>query len=69
GKGIGTRLLRKAMEGARRRGFGSILVKTEQINDRAIRFYKNAGFVESGKDIEKVGRVKVQLQILVKRLR
>jgi ribosomal protein S18 acetylase RimI-like enzyme len=68
GRGIGSRLLRKALDGAKRRGFGSVLVKTEAINDRAIRFYRKAGFVESTKLVEKVGRVKVALQLLTKKL-
>jgi ribosomal protein S18 acetylase RimI-like enzyme len=68
GKGIGTRLLRKSMEGAKRRGYRTAIVKTETVNDRAIDFYKKAGFVESGKEVEKVGRTKVALQVLVKRL-
>lgn len=69
GKGIGTRLIRKAAEGARKRGFTSMQVKTEVINDRAISFYKKAGFTESGRKVEKVGRTKVALQVLVKKLR
>lgn len=69
GKGIGTKLIRKATEGARKRGFTSIQVKTEAINDRAISFYKKAGFTESSRKAEKVGRTKVTLQVLVKKLR
>jgi ribosomal protein S18 acetylase RimI-like enzyme len=69
GKGIGTRLVRKTVEAARRRGFTSMLVKTEVINDRAIGFYRKAGFVESEKTVEKVGRTKVALRIMVKKLR
>ena len=69
GKGVGTRLLRKSVEGARRRGLTSIRVKTETSNSRAIGFYKKAGFVESGKAVEKVGRARVELRVLVKRLK
>lgn len=69
GRGIGTKLIRKAVEGARRRGFTSMLVKTEVVNDRAIGFYKKAGFVESSKAVEKVGRTRVALQVLIKKLR
>jgi ribosomal protein S18 acetylase RimI-like enzyme len=69
GRGIGTRLLRKSLEAARKRGFKTLFVKTEVVNDRAIRFYKKAGFTESGKTVEKVGGAKVALRILVKELR
>jgi ribosomal protein S18 acetylase RimI-like enzyme len=69
GRGIGTRLLRKSLEAARKRGFRTVSVKTEVVNDRAIGFYKKAGFTESGKTAEKVGRTKVALRILLKELR
>jgi ribosomal protein S18 acetylase RimI-like enzyme len=69
GRGIGTRLLRKSLEAARKRGFTTVFVKTEVVNDRAIEFYKKAGFTESGKTVEKVGRTRVALRILVKKLR
>jgi ribosomal protein S18 acetylase RimI-like enzyme len=69
GRGIGTRLLRKSLEAAKKRGFKTVFVKTEVVNDRAIGFYKKAGFTESGKTVEKVGRTKVALRILVKELR
>lgn len=69
GRGVGSRLLRKALDGARKRGFSSVLVKTEVTNERAINFYKKAGFTESGKAIERVGGNKVALRYLVKRLR
>ncbi len=68
GRGIGTRLLRKSLDGARRRRFHSVIVKTEAANDRAIRFYKKTGFFESSKVLEKVGRTRVSLQLLTKRL-
>jgi diamine N-acetyltransferase len=69
GMGIGTRLLRKSVEDAKRRGLARLQVKTERINERAIRFYKKAGFAESGKGIEKVGRTRIEVTVLVKRLR
>jgi len=47
GRGIGTRLLRKAVDAARKRGFYRLSVKTETANARAIGFYKKAGFTES----------------------
>ncbi len=68
GRGIGTKLLRKSLDGARRRRFHSVIVKTEVANERAIRFYKKAGFFESAKVLEKVGRARVNLQLLTKRL-
>jgi ribosomal protein S18 acetylase RimI-like enzyme len=68
GKGIGTRLVRKACETARRQGYRNVIVKTEAFNKRAIGFYKKNGFTESSKITEKVGRMKVPLQILERRL-
>ncbi|MGD1054680.1 MAG: GNAT family N-acetyltransferase [Nitrososphaerales archaeon] len=68
GRGVGTKLLRKAVGAAKRRGYFSMLVKTEVANERAIRFYRRAGFTESGKVVEKVGRTKVALRLMVKRL-
>jgi len=69
GRGVGTRLLRKAIDAARKRGFTSILVKTEVKNERAIRFYRNNGFTESGKALEKIGASKVSLRLMERRLR
>jgi ribosomal protein S18 acetylase RimI-like enzyme len=68
GKGIGTRLARKALEVAKKQGFNHMIVKTEVFNRRAIGFYKNNGFTESGKTVEKLGRMKVPLQVLERRL-
>jgi ribosomal protein S18 acetylase RimI-like enzyme len=69
GRGIGTRLIRKAIDVARKQGFREINVKTELFNKRAIGFYKKNGFTESGRITEKVGRMKVPLQVLERRLR
>jgi ribosomal protein S18 acetylase RimI-like enzyme len=69
GKGVGSRLLRKALDSARKRGFNSVRVKTEATNERAISFYRKAGFTESGKAVERVGGAKVALRFMVKRLR
>jgi ribosomal protein S18 acetylase RimI-like enzyme len=69
GKGVGTRLLRKALDAARKRGFNSVRVKTEVTNERAINFYRKAGFTESGKSVERVGGARVALRFMVKRLR
>ena len=68
GRGVGSRLLRKALDAARKRGFSSVFVKTEVNNERAINFYKKAGFTESGKTLERVGGTKVALRMMVKRL-
>jgi ribosomal protein S18 acetylase RimI-like enzyme len=69
GRGVGSRLLRKALDGARKRGFNSVVVKTEVANERAIGFYKKAGFTEAGKATERIGGTRAALRILVKRLR
>jgi len=69
GVGIGTKLLRKASEAATKMGAEHLTVRTEAVNQRAIRFYKKNGFTESGKAFEKVGRAKVPLMVLEKRLR
>lgn len=69
GKGVGSRLLRKALDVARKRGFNSVRVKTEATNEKAISFYRKAGFTDSGKAIERVGGAKMALRFMVKRLR
>ena len=69
GRGLGSRLLKKALDSARKRGYVTVTVKTECENARAIAFYKGAGFTESGKTTEKVGRAKVALMVLAKKLR
>jgi ribosomal protein S18 acetylase RimI-like enzyme len=69
GKEVASRLLRKALDSARKRGFNSVRVKTDVTNERAINFYRKAGFTESGKAIERVGGVRVALRFMVKRLR
>lgn len=69
GLGVGTRLVRKAFALATRLGFRTISVRTEVFNKRAIGFYRKNGFTESGKATEKVGRIRVSLQVLQKTLR
>jgi ribosomal protein S18 acetylase RimI-like enzyme len=44
GKGLGTRLLRHAVDYARANGFARITLLTDRTNDRAIRFYQRQGF-------------------------
>jgi N-acetylglutamate synthase-like GNAT family acetyltransferase len=68
GTGIGSRLLKKSVDLARRRGIRTLVVKTETANLRALSFYKKAGFTESNKLMGKVGGTKVLLQLLQKRL-
>jgi ribosomal protein S18 acetylase RimI-like enzyme len=69
GNGVGSRLLRKALDAARKRGFNFVRVKTEATNERAISFYREAGFTESGKAVERVGGAKMALRFMTKRLR
>lgn len=69
GAGVGTRLVRKSSALAARLGFRAITVRTEVFNRRAIGFYKKNGFTETGKTTEKVGRIRVALQVLRKTLR
>lgn len=69
GKGIGTRLLQKACRVAANLGFRRLSVKTEVFNNRAIRFYKENGFVQTRKTVQKVGKAMVPIQVLEKYLR
>jgi len=69
GLGIGTRLIRKSLALAGRLGCRTVSVRTEALNRRAIGFYKKNGFTESGKATEKVGRARVELQVLQKIVR
>jgi ribosomal protein S18 acetylase RimI-like enzyme len=69
GRGLGTKLVRRASETAGNLGLERLTVKTEAANQRAIRFYKKSGFTESGRTSEKVGRVRASLMILEKKLR
>lgn len=69
GRGLGTRLLRKACDAAERLGCTRMAVKTETFNARAIGFYKKNGFLEVRKTTEKIGGAKVPLLALETRLR
>ena len=51
--GIGTQLVRKALENAEKRGVIEVHVDTEEDNMNAIRFYKNHGFRRVGVMFEK----------------
>ena len=67
-KGIGSKLVRKACQTATKMGIDYLSVKTEVFNHRAINFYKDNEFTESGRVTEKVGRAKVPLMVLNRRL-
>ncbi|HYB75433.1 MAG TPA: GNAT family N-acetyltransferase [Nitrososphaerales archaeon] len=69
GRGLGTRLVRKACDVALRTGIFLLTVKTEASNARAIGFYKKNGFVEMKKTTEKVGRRRIPAMVLQKGLR
>jgi len=69
GRGLGTRLVKKAFDAAARLRLGRLVVKTEAFNTRAISFYEKNGFTRKAKVIDKVGRTKVPTQVLEKRLR
>lgn len=69
GKGLGTRLIRKAFDAAVKLGFRILTVKTEAVNARAIGFYEKNGFTRTSRTTEKIGRTRVPIQVLEKRLR
>ena len=66
GTGVGTKLIRKSFLVAAKLGFRSLTVRTEIFNRRAIEFYKKNGFAETAREVEKVGRTKVPIQVLRK---
>jgi len=66
GSGIGTRLIQRTFRLAAGLGFKTMVVRTEVFNERAIGFYKRNGFTESATATEKVGRMKVPVQVLRK---
>jgi len=66
GKGLGTTLVEKALTEIRRAGFRKVVVKTEAVNRRAIRFYKKMGLKEVGRGREKVEQTNVDVVILEK---
>ena len=68
GMGVGSKLVRKACEAGVKMGVSRLSVRTEAFNQRAIGFYKENGFTESGKVTEKVGRTKVPLMVLERNL-
>jgi ribosomal protein S18 acetylase RimI-like enzyme len=54
GKGIGTKLLKMAIDSAKELGFRTVHVKTETNNRNAISFYKKNGFIDEGLGEENV---------------
>ncbi|MBI3859447.1 MAG: GNAT family N-acetyltransferase [Thaumarchaeota archaeon] len=68
GIGVGTRLLRKTVEVAKKRGCRLVTVRPEETNAQAIGLLKKAGFLMSRKSVEKVGRMKSTMQVMVLRL-
>lgn len=69
GRGLGTRLVRKALDAAAKTGLRSLIVKTEVANARAIGFYEKNGFTRTTKATERVGRTSVSIQVMERRLR
>jgi len=49
GTGLDSRLARKTLELARKRGLSSVNARVGAADERAASFYRNAGFTESGK--------------------
>lgn len=66
--GVETRLLNKATDAARRRGYRLLLAKTEMADERAVRFYVESGFTQSGKTTLKVGRTKLGFLLMEMKL-
>ena len=48
GKGIGSQLLQKAIENAKKRGVIEVHVDTEENNAKAVEFYQKRGFKKAG---------------------
>jgi ribosomal protein S18 acetylase RimI-like enzyme len=61
GRGIGSRLLRAAVEGSRADGHNRLVVRTEAFNERAIEFYIGKGFEVRGSRLEDVRGTQVEL--------
>jgi len=69
GRGLGSRLVRKACNAALGAGVVLLTVKTEVFNARSVGFYKKNGFVEMKKTTEKVGRRRIPMIVLQRELR
>jgi ribosomal protein S18 acetylase RimI-like enzyme len=68
GQGIGSALFARAKTEARKSGFNTMVVKTEALNDRALRFYKGKGFTEQNRVVEELKGKKVSLIVLKREL-
>jgi len=68
GRGIGTMLVEKVLTELRLAGFKKLVVKTEAINERAIKFYEKMGLSQVGRGREKVESTAVDVVILEKAL-
>ena len=66
GQGLGTALVRKALNEIHKAGFHKVVVKTEAINRRAVQFYKKMGLKEVGRGRERVEETRVDIVILEK---
>jgi len=64
GKGIGSLLISKCIDSARGAGYVSMVVKTENSNERAITFYTKKGFARIGNVVETIEDSNVQLVVL-----
>lgn len=49
GRGIGTRILNRLIEGAREKGNDNLLASISSLNERSINFHKKNGFKECGR--------------------
>jgi N-acetylglutamate synthase-like GNAT family acetyltransferase len=67
--GLEPRLMRKALETARRRGIRLVFARTEMKDARSIALYKQSGFTESGRVEARLGSAKVELRVMQKSLR
>jgi phosphinothricin acetyltransferase len=55
GRGLGTRLLCKLIEGAREKGNDTLLASISSLNEKSINFHKKNGFKECGR-LERIGK-------------
>ena len=61
GRGIGSGLLRGAVDEARAEGHNRMVVRTEAFNERAIEFYREKGFEVKGSRLEDVRGTRFEL--------
>lgn len=63
-RGVGTVVLAQLVERARARGWSDLLVrKVFAYNERSLRMYRSAGFVEASRSTDDAGRLTVQLRL------